>query len=609
VAPTFVIRNLHLREPADYDPNEIYVAVAETKWDKGVYSPGRQETKNSNPQTFDWRKDPGSPENTVKIRAAYEVLPLLTALRMVWHQDAHMCASVLFDRETGLPLEKQPRINLESIPWLYDEGFEPRFRCLINDIDNPGHVKSTDEMRKHFQEVVMKIPELATCVLYETTHGYRIVQPLTEWYPAWYIPEMQVERIHQLHKAGIDADPKCLDQSRLFRMAKIMRTDPIKDDPERRTITYQSHNELINAENMQQVVGIPKFLAEGITLKMLEPEWLLPERDLSDLPPVVDDGTPPKPRPPRVYKEPRPRAVRAENVKYETELYPHLDPVVDILARALAENWDQQWDWHKLYLHLSGAFLVRYELKHEMLQELIRQIAEKSERLAGSKQTWVPQHMMSARTTVSAHISGSNVSGFGKLYKNFRPIADAFNRATIRGDRRRLYNLEELKPAPVLEDARTTAIYALSGVGGTDECLAIEAQCGTGKTHAAVTVVCSRSITADPDALAKDAKDAKDAKPSRAKDAKSSISFDKNSLAIEWQKFIAKEMNNVPTKRFRGSASVLKVLPDGNTVPECVYIHAARALANGGQSVLHHLCDGVVLARACLFRRVLLPPR
>jgi hypothetical protein len=192
------------------------VAVARSKFAVGVAS-----------SEDDWRAPPGDPRNCrahkggVGVRADSEVYDLRNALDLEHKTDAHLYAYVMRDQR-GAPLQRQPRLNKSALSWVRSLGFTVWIECLFADVDTPGHVPWTDELRA---VAIEQDRRLATAGVYYSANGRRIVQPLEHALEIDDTGEAEARIgtwLASLHDLGIHAD-RLTDWTRCFRLPHVRR--------------------------------------------------------------------------------------------------------------------------------------------------------------------------------------------------------------------------------------------------------------------------------------------------------------------------------------------------------------------------------------------------
>lgn len=201
------------------------VAVAPRRAAYGVEAPGtRKKIRGSlDTWTFDWREPPGSEENTARIRAPYVPTHLEDALARTYPTDAHLVSYVVQGPD-GHPLERQPRVNKSSLDWFDAQGYTLRVDVLIADVDNPDHVNWTPKLRENFDQLWSDSPPvLETTGVYLTRGGYRLIQPLDEPLSVAEVEGYLLSWLGELQAAGIPADDRCKDWTRLMRLPNVRR--------------------------------------------------------------------------------------------------------------------------------------------------------------------------------------------------------------------------------------------------------------------------------------------------------------------------------------------------------------------------------------------------
>lgn len=229
----------------------IRVAVAPGKFARGVEAPGtpwrtHDPAVHGHP-TYDWRAEPGSEANTARVVPDFEVLPLEAALARRYDTDAHLVTYVLHDRATGAPVRRQPRVNKGGIAWLTAEGLDADCEVLFCDVDNPGHADWTAALRAELDRQLAELPVLATCGVYLTAHGYRLVQPLDEPVGVGEVERYIDAWLDELEAAGVAADTHCRDWTRHYRLPHVRRGGRETSSP------------IVSLERMRPRVISPKY--------------------------------------------------------------------------------------------------------------------------------------------------------------------------------------------------------------------------------------------------------------------------------------------------------------------------------------------------------------
>lgn len=444
-----------------------------------------------------------------EVPAAYEVMGLREALERVYTTDAHFVTYVVEGAT------RQPRINKPGLPYFDGPVFTTTFVC---DVDNPGHAEWNEELRAQAERQWTSVPELATCGLYHTLHGRRIVQPLAAPIPAGKSEAYLRRWLLRLESAGIAVDWTCRDWTRHFRLPHVRRSGT----------TYRSP--LLALDRMRPI-------------------------ELEPLPDAPSVDTPP-------------RRARAPTTAFDWnhDLPPNWEERAIAIAKAIRMHVTERW--HEMYLALGGALLGR-QCPPERLPALIAWVAA----AAGSSKPW--SHEASARGTARRYVDGLEVTGYRSLRRSWPAVAAALDEATAtRREARVREQSRSAPPAPSLTESMAALTKAIRDA--PDGLTVISAECGIGKTNAAIGVAAERA--GKPHASPK-------AKGERAPpQSKTAISVDKNALAIQ----IAADLRarGTPARRVFGPLSVIR--DDGT--PECRLHEVARPLVDGGQPMQFVLC-------------------
>ncbi len=446
-----------------------------------------------------------------EVSDAYEIVDLREALERTYTTDAHLVSYVVRGRS------HQPRINKTGLAYFDGIVETTTFFC---DVDNAGHGAWTDELVARAMREYETLDELATCGVYHTAHGRRIVQPLAEPILVANVEPYLNQWLLTLERAGIAVDRACRDWTRHFRLPHVRRDQRAYRSP------------FVALDRMRPIALDPIAIE-----------------------PVLMDA-------------PRERRTAAAPIAWSAALPPQWhEPGVHI-ARAVRESVLERW--HEMYLALSGALLKR-GLAPEHLPAFIRWIAN----AAGSVKP--SSHESSARDTARRFVDRLQVTGHRTLRENWPAVADAVDDATAtRTEARLREDAKSALPAPPLEDAIASLEDAIRNA--PDGLTLISAECGIGKTRAAIRVAAERATKAhaSPDATGVRA-------PTQSK---TSISVDKNALAEQ----VTRDLRalGTPVRRIFGPLSVLR--DDGT--PECRYHDVARPLVEGGQPMAWELCQG-----------------
>lgn len=369
------------------------LAVAPTKFSAGVELPGtpikRRDPRGKvyfEPATYDWRAPPGSPDNTAPVRAAYTATAVDRALTDAHSTDAHFVAYVV--RREGAPLLHQPRINKPALPWVCEQGYRVTLEALVADVDNPRHAAWASPAKAR-AEVARVSALLGTCAVYATTHGLRVLQPLSRAVP---VEDCEVSIrvwLAQLEGRGLAVDWKCDDWTRHFRAPHVRRDGG----------DYRSPAVLL--ERMRHVEA------------------------------------------PVGKASPRARTTRARAgaVEVAAMLSPTWAKLVEPLSRPLAAN-GHHGERHELGLALAGALLSRRVTPAEV-PALVAEVA----RAAGWKDP--EHHRQSAIDTVRRWAEGHRVKGLSALPAL---VAEALEHATDRRRAELAAEVPRRRPLPLLAD-------------------------------------------------------------------------------------------------------------------------------------------------------------
>jgi hypothetical protein len=459
----------------------------------------------------------------------YEVQDLRQALTRVYTSDAHL-VTYLIDG-----MKKQPRLTKEGLALFRETMNEPRItvECFFCDVDNPAHGPWTNELYIDAVALDTKLEILSTAGIYHTRGGRRIVQPL-----ATPLEISEVEpHLHwwliRLANAGLNVDFGCKDWTRHYRIPYVRR-DCMNETPG-----------FIDLTKMRPI-DLPPLPFEP--LDSLVPEWARKKGAKSS-----------SAKQPRLHEA-------VVQLPVVSNLPPLWLPLAKKVAAAVA---DEQGQWHLLFMALAGAML-----SSGVPAELVPCLSENISRLTG-RDSRTSDRLASARSTIQQRRAGLPHTGFGTLQRNWPNVAGALRSAL---DEMRVVRAPPLGPSdtPILSvpDTLTALQQAIerAPLGLT----VIKAECGLGKTQAALRVAAKRATKPYADA---------DAVGTRAPlDSKTSISVDKNSLAIQ----CTEELSALgqPSLRIFGPLS----LRDANRAPVCKLHEVAEPLVAGGQRMQWELC-------------------
>jgi hypothetical protein len=408
----------------------------------------------------------------------------------------------------------QPRINKSGISSFPESVSVGVFFC---DIDNPGHGPWTEELHEAAIRDYETIAELQTAGVYHTAHGRRIVQPIAEPIKVADVEPYLAGWLLGLERAGLCVDWDCKDWTRHFRLPHVRR--------------------------------------DGISRKA---PFLL-----------LDRMRPIEPPPPVAAPEPAKRASSRRTARPEVVgnwsdgIDSSWEPLVKKVAEAIRAVTTE---WHMLFLALAGALLSR-GAPPEQVPALVRSIS-----LATGADSKTASREAGARTTVQRWLSAEPCTGFGELSKSWPSVASAL----ALGAPAPSLTGEPPVERTTLDKADTTLLEAIRQA--PDGLTLIAAECGLGKTAAAIEVAVERA--GKPYASA-------NAKGTRAPaQSKTAISVDKNTLAQQVVDELAKK--GVAARRLFGPLSC----KDEQGNPICQIADVARPLVEGGQPMQWELCRG-----------------
>ena len=456
-----------------------------------------------------------------KVEEAYEVLELHEALERKYSDDAHLVAYVV----PGAT--RQPRINKPGLPHF---GRSVEMGVFFADVDNPDHAPWTAEMFAAALEEYDTLDILQTAGVYHTAHGRRLVQPIEKPIPVQEVEPYILRWFLELERAGIRVDRVCRDWTRHYRLPNVVRKGAWYRSP------------FIYLDRMRPIPLAP-----------------LPEPSAWETPTVASGSA-------SAASKPRP----VPRLDWSIEIPSFWHQGVETVAEAVREV---QSEWHTLFLAMAGALLSR-DVSPEHVPALCRATS-----IATGTDTRTEDREAGARSTVQRWLADQPATGFGQLAAKWPDVAMAIEEVTATGMDARMRALARA-PAPEVTrsveettaDLEETIRTAPPGVS------LISAECGLGKTRAAIRVAAERATKqhASPDGTG-----------SRAPlQSKTSISVDKNELAKQIQGDL--ELAGVGVKRIFGPLSVLRA--DGT--PECRYHEIAQPLVAGGQSMQRELCEG-----------------
>ncbi len=472
------------------------------------------------PHTADWRCAPGAPDNVHGAEPVLVRTPLREIFDTHYRTEAHFASYALL--RDGQTLPRQPRILKGALPWIRSEGFEVVSTMLFADWDNPGHAPWTPETLSAFHETWARAAgPLATCGVYLSPKGARIVQPLSTWLVVEDAEASLRTWLDQLVAAGADPSIAAVhDWTRLMRAPHHRRQ-----------------------KNGQRVVSA----------------W----RDLSRM--VAVEAPPPS------------AARRAARRRPASQPQPGGGAVIPLFAEDCPADWHAatdaigaairdhvRADWRRCYMVLAGALCAR-----GCPLDAVPSVVARAHVVDQSYPEWeayLTDRVGLARWVAVRYASGEAVFGYHALAKEFPNVAEALDRTTTSGVEASV--LAQLRapglPFAPLADAAATMEREVRGAYGV---VAIAAPPGFGKTHTVVTLAGEKPPVGKP------------ASPG----ARVAMSAPTHRLSVQ-------TAAKLPGRSLRVFSPVSHKGPDG--ADTCIYAAAARALAEGGQSVEREFCEG-----------------
>ena len=255
-----------------------------------------------------------------------------------------------------------------------------------------------------------------------------------------------------------------------------------------------------------------------------------------------------------------PRPVVAMPDTWAADVPEEWKPIVQRLADA---SLTVPTEWHALFLALAGALLSR-GVSPELVPAIVRAIS-----IATRADSRTSDREAGARSTIARWAAGGPITGFGELIRRWPAVAAAFDVPTPSVP-------ASAAPPLSLEDVRTGLVDAIRRA--PDGLTVIAAECGIGKTAAAIEVAAERAAKSHASPKAKGLR-----APAQSKTA---ISVDKNALAVQ----VVAELRSrgIPTRRIFGPLSC----KDSSGEPVCRLADVARPLVDGGQPMQWELCRG-----------------
>lgn len=326
----------------------------------------------------DWREPRGSVGNAHRVGA--EPVATLRDVLTRRYTTAALCMGYVVTQH-GTPLARSPRVAKDALGWVRSQDLDVVTTCFIADVDTPGHVPWTPELREAFLRTWNEAPLLRTCALYTSAKGYRLLQPIAEWLPV----ELAELRMHawytQLIAQGVWSTVlECKDWGHLMRVANHVKHGGAVYDAD-----------LVSFER----------------LALIEP------------PPPLKGALP------RLARK-RAAAQPAEGTTVTVPVFAEACPLgwitaADAIGAAIRDTVGS--DWRHCYLALSGALL-----DHGCEPAELPAVIARAGAIAGAGEH-LANRVAIARTTAVRWLSGLSCLGWEFLSKDFRGVAEALERA------------------------------------------------------------------------------------------------------------------------------------------------------------------------------------
>jgi len=140
----------------------------------------------------------------------------------------------------GEVLDGMPRIKIDGVKFLEDQGLRVVMHSVWVDVDNPGHTKwseLSENPEAAFQQTLQKAAEglgehFETCYWYMTPSGYRLVWRLPDYVDVHYWRAWVIEFEKVLSHAKIKADLKAMSRwGQPYRLPRVTKGRTLLDLP------------------------------------------------------------------------------------------------------------------------------------------------------------------------------------------------------------------------------------------------------------------------------------------------------------------------------------------------------------------------------------------
>ncbi|MGE5783466.1 MAG: hypothetical protein ACM3ZE_02710, partial [Myxococcales bacterium] len=464
----------------------------------------------------------------------YVVCSLREALEHCYGTKAHLVTYVVEG------LIEQPRIKKEGLElFLARYGGRITTECFMCDVDNPLHQCWTEEGFLSAREAHQKMEILSTAGLYYTPHGFRIVQPLSKPIDVHEAEDHLVAWLYRLKAAGLEVDWKCIDWTRHFRLPNTTY------EPTRRS-------RCIDLSRMQPI-DLPPLPAVPLKAPNVESSKSVRKTTGGAKKP---EGT-----------------HSASVVSSVPDLPERWMPLARNVAAAMRTV---ESEWHTPFLALAGAMLSL-----GVPEELVPQLNGAVSALTGAD-TRTSDRVSGARTTIDRRHRGLPFQGLRTLQQDWPDVAAALraemDALRTTGASESVVDADGGQPSqPERSLEETIAAMEAAIENAPDGLTLIKAECGIGKSQAALRVAARRAMKPykDPNAVG-----------SRAPaESKTSISVDKNRLAQQFMSSLRKLGQS--SLRVFGPLS----LRERDGTPICQFHNIAEPLVSGGLRMQWELCE------------------
>jgi hypothetical protein len=530
----------------------VLVAVADDEFAKGLRPPGEPDKQGNT--THDWREPALSPKNRAGVVAVYRVMPIEAALDRVYRTGAHMVGYVLHGPD-GTPEEVQPRITKSALPWLYAQGYSVMTHTLLADWDNPHHADWTQGHAELVEQLRARTKTLATAAYYDTRRGQRIVQPLRRPIHAmltergirhWYLGALA---------EGVEIDRACLDWTRNMRMNKAVDRHG-----------KQMHYEPLNVGGMRGIDIEPWLRAPRFDDELLAQFGTHGRNAIAAC--AAEHGW-------AEDEAAQTKRVRRMAGSVRSVALDELPESFRARAVALGEACGEvaKTTRHVFWRHISGALChQRVKVPIEYVPAIVHVAAD----AAGHDGK---HHRKTALDTAQEWARGGAVTGWPRICRDYPHMVEALMAFGLRGNGvRHVAPVAEKPSGPTFAAVQQMMFDAIDGA--LPGITVIQAPCGAGKTYTAARVAAARF-------------DKKALNDKVRQDWKTGIAVDKHTLSVQTVAEVAQF--HVPAKRLFSPHT----LKDASGKHVCVYHEQGEALAAGGQSMRHLLCDGGVTKKPC----------